>query len=402
MHSSTIVIGSFLEVNIRLIVSSTTLMIDYLVFIDINLVTIPFKDDKLPNGDNNYTGDYYHKSQQQVHRSAKKPAPPVPKNARPLERSDSINGSKYSSDSSEDYLTIKESTSLESDSKVNLCESDPNSPNISSVIYTTASLDRPLKRSTEGHIERPIASDRNKLSTTIQMRNKVIEKPNVPPPSVPTRNSTENRTERPSERPHSIHERPTIPPPERPQRSCDNKAKPRSVEALDDSDLSEDKTEDNSKPLYPSLNELIDGSDLNELIVDYESNDNSSLDSFKQNPVNDCIAFADDSDVEDNNNVSNKYKMDSTYVQRLKQNMQHIPSKPPRSQSPAANPTLGDRKELNTTSQDTQTNSLVNRSVDAIQTSNDSFPPTPPRPLPPRPLPPSKPRIATSSENTHL
>ena len=364
------------------------------------------KDDKLSNGDNSYSGDYNNKSQQQVHRSSKKPAPPVPKSVRPVERSDSINGSKYSSDSSEDSPAIKENiatTSLESDCKINLGETDPNSSiHTSSVIYTTASLDRPAKRSTEGHSERPIASDRK--TPNVQFRNKLIEKPNVPPPSVPNRNSSEKSTDRP----HSVHERPSIPPPERPQRSCDNKVKPRSMEVLNDSnDSGEDKNEDISKSLYPSLHELIDSSDNNEFLMDCESNDNSSVDSFKtQNnkTVNDCIAFADESDVEDNNNVSNKYKIDSTYVHKLKQNMaQNIPSKPPRSQSPA---NLIDKKELTITSEESQTNSSVNPTVnttaEAIQTSSSVVPQTPPRPLPPRPLPPSKPRMATSTENTYL
>ena len=230
----------------------------------------------------------------------------------------------------------------------------------------------------------------------------MIEKPNVPPPSVPNRNSVE--------RPQSVHERPSIPPPERPQRSCDNKTKQRSLEVLNDSNCVEEEdsneNESNSKSLYPSLNEFNSFEVSNESSND--SNDNSSVDSLKTSlktksmNASDCIAFADDSDVEDNNNVSNiKYKIESNSVQKIKQSIakQNIPSKPPRTQSP---PNLSLKIESNDDSNqnDIKVDTTCNQSNHLTHTSFTAI--SQPQPRPPRPLPPSKPRIAASTENTHL
>ena len=41
--------------------------------------------ERFPNGENSYSGDHY-SNKSQIQRSAKKPAPPVPQNAKPLER----------------------------------------------------------------------------------------------------------------------------------------------------------------------------------------------------------------------------------------------------------------------------------------------------------------------------
>ena len=348
-----------------------------------------------------------------MNRSAKKPAPPVPQSSKPHERISSVNDNKYSSDSSEAEIpTTKESsvaTNLDSNYEKNLIaniESNPSTTD-SPVIYSTASLDRPAKKPLESHSERPMASDRK--GANIQLRSKVIEKPNVPPPSVPNRNST-------IDRPQSVYERPTIPPPERPQRSCDNKMKDRSLEFINDSNIIEEKScenESNSKSLYPSLNEFNCFDVSNE--SSNESNDNSSVDSLKTktlNSNNDCIAFADDSDVEDNNNVSNnKHKIDSNYVQKLKQSIpnQTIPTKPPRAQSPA---NLIDKRESDLTfdesiksdiQSDIDSNAKSSQSNHSIESSGLSVTAQPqPQSRPPRPLPPNKPRIAASSENTYL
>lgn len=374
---------------------------DYFFPGELNFVSFPINGERVMNGENSYgySGDQYSNKSQQIPRPSKKPAPapPVPQIVKPLERSGSLNGRKSSSDSknSLDLLETESSpnresvpTSLEYNNNMSFGE---NNDSNHSVIYSTASLDRPAKKVTDSSTERQNISDR-KVSANIQLRNKVIEKPNVPPPSVPIRNSTE--------RPQSVHERPSNPPPERPQRSCDNKVKQRSLEVLNDSNGVEDRdqsgeNESNSKSMYPSLHEFIDS----------DSNDNSSIDSFKTKTFceKDCIAFADDSDIEDNNNISNnRYKIDTNYTQRVKQSIPNTtPMKPPRAQSPAnsidkceSNPqsSCDDLLSIN--------KSIANTIVNTNHTVQTNLVVAQPRP--PRPLPPNKPKIAASSEDTHL
>ncbi|XP_054168365.1 rho GTPase-activating protein 44-like [Oppia nitens] len=374
---------------------------------DLNFVTFAIPGDRLTNGDNTYFGDNYSSKAQQSHRSNKKqaPAPPV----RPLERVSSINGNK-SSDSLKSFDSETENTINNEISFAESCDSN------TSVIYSTASLDRPTKRLTNNSV-----SNDKKVSTNIQLRNKVIEKPNVPPPSVPTRNT--------SERPHSIHERPSVPPPERPQRSCDNKIKERSLECLNEPNLigdkqlfedksaeSESKIEFISKSLYP-FNDLIDIEV--EKQNDIEINDSSSVESLRiksVDPETDCIAFVDDSasDIEDNNNVTNvKFKVNSQLKVKI------IPIKPPRAHSPAnlVDKTIDPELQSQSSSDDTH---LIDFKSDSspptptfttsettlpIKASNDplttqSIQPKPRTQM--RPLPPNKPKIAASSENTYL
>ena len=171
------------------------------------------------------------------------------------------------------------------------------------------------------------------------------------------------------------------------------------------SSMISNENESNSKSLYPSLNEFHSSDASND--SSNESNDNSSVDSLKTKSLNACdsIAFADDSDIEDNNNISNnKHKIDSNYVQRLKQSIpnQSVPSKPPRAQSPAnlvskIESIVGeDDPNQNDIKVNTNINSKESNHLNQCSAVNQSHS------RPPRPLPPSKPRIATSSENTYL
>jgi hypothetical protein len=373
----------------------------------------------LINGENHYSGD---NKAPQIHRSSKKPAPPVPSSVKPFERTGSLNGSKYVGSAMPSRLSFDEletesqtnsqliPTSL--DSNVNILKesnASDNSTAHSSVIYSTASLDRPSKISADNQSDRQLSSDK-KVSASINLRNRMKEKPNFPPPSVPNR----------SERPLSVHERPSIPPPERPQRSCDNKVKQRSLECLNDSNSMEEKTSledksstNNSKLFYPSLHELINSDISIDSLEDslnpfHENDSNSSTDSLKTKSSNEkeCIAFADDSDLEDNNNHVNKFNIQSIDTQRVKKT---IPQKPLRALSPANHneksedslqssarliddSLLIDSKLVNTVENDQQ---LIVQNLSSIQSVAQ-------QPRPPRPLPPNKPRIATSSEDTYL
>ncbi len=376
---------------------------------------LPLNGDMLINGENHYSGD---NKAPQIHRSSKKPAPPVPSSAKPFERTGSLNGGKYVGSATPSRLSFDEvetesqtnsqliPTSL--DSNVNILResnASDNSTAHSSVIYSTASLDRPSKISADNQSDRQLSSDK-KVFASINLRNRIKEKPNVPPPSVPNR----------SERPLSVHERPSIPPPERPQRSCDNKVKQRSLECLNDSDSMEEKTSlsdksstNNSKLLYPSLHELINADisidSLEDSLNPFHENDSSSTDSVKTKSSNEkeCIAFADDSDLEDNNNDVNKFNIQSIDAQRVKQT---IPLKPPRALSPANHneksenglqPSIDDSLFI-----DSKLVDIVENDQQLTVHNLSSAQSVAQQPRPPRPLPPNKPRIATSSEDTHL
>jgi hypothetical protein len=383
--------------------------------------------ERVMNGDQSYSD--HHSKHQNMPRSAKKPAPapPVPQYVKhTADRVMSINGnikshSRNNSDSLEAMVSSVNkdlmAASVDSTDEISFTESTDS--NHSAVVYSTASLDRPAKRATDSAAnpsERQIGSDRSDRkvsSAAYQLRNKVIEKPNVPPPSVPSRPSLE--------RPQSVHERPSVPPPERPQRSCDSKTKQRSLECLNDDSTvnsAEDKSSvdsvtksgENHASIPKTFDsEVIDSDDCVLTSADSESYDNSSVDSLKtKNSLpNDCITFADDSDVdvEDNNNV--KYKMDANLTQRSAAKQTTIPVKPPRSQSPALQKettglqSIGDDSPLI----DFKSNPIAiggEVSESALNTTVNANTGQQIQPKPRRPLPPNKPRIAAASEDTHL
>ncbi|CAG2115838.1 unnamed protein product, partial [Medioppia subpectinata] len=232
--------------NHSLILDTIIQYCDWFFPAEVNFVAFPVSVERVANGDHTYIGDHYTtKSHHSSTRSAKKPAPAPPvalQGVRPLDRVAPINGLKTHSRNNSDSLEmvrerdrdLMTTSGVDSNDETNSVDSDHNS----SVIYSTASLDRPAKRaldlSTHSSSERHPMVDRKVSTSNYQTRNKVIEKPNVPPPSVPTRSSLE--------RPLSVHERPSVPPPERPQRSCDNKVKQRSLENLNNSDSEQQKT----------------------------------------------------------------------------------------------------------------------------------------------------------------
>lgn len=242
---------------------------------------------------------------------------------------------------------------------------------LSSLPFEYGSLDR--KNLRNGTTEKKIGGTNTKSKLVSQ-----IEKPNVPPPSVPISGT--------STRPTSFVERPSVPPPERPHRSCDlpYKMKQKSLENLYDNDienneLSFNQSFDNETENYPHQENI-------NTTFDNHTSDNSDTLELNSNKEfcysdKDSIGFVDDSDEDGLNDFTKKdYRIRSKY-----------PRKPKRVSSPQSSD---------------ETNQLPNElSLKSEYNKNTELPTEPLSPTkmrPPRPQPPAfKPRLG-SNENTHL
>ncbi|RWS11466.1 rho GTPase-activating protein 44-like protein [Dinothrombium tinctorium] len=214
-------------------------------------------------------------------RTSKKPAPPAPPSAekvdKNLERKGSLlnevvtatlprNGNRILKP---DRPSIKE--------KSHPSSHDQTLTLTNCVSYSTGSLDR--KHLRNGEETNTDKKKRNSTSGSKSNRNSV-EKPSVPPPSVPITNVQSIKSERPS----SLIERPSVPPPERPQRSSDfSRTKGPSTENIDS--ISQENCASN---LYPDLNTL-------QKVATCEK---MKRDSTETNSDKDSITFVDESDDE--------------------------------------------------------------------------------------------------------